>query len=230
METRIATTEGGKKFQIGVFLNAYPNHKTLMNVPQTKMDKLLKGYNFFVFIEPENQSVQSFAEGYTGYKNLFLYGKGGGTLGAIPVFTSTMATPPPIPEANLIALFRSVVQDCGNSGNLTADIAKDLGILAPEEADTLATGTPALSAKVGQGGHVELHTPMGIYGAWEIYKNSGTGYVFLNTCMNAHFRDNSPLPALGVAVVTKYKAIFVVKNVQVGNWSSEVTVTISGHL
>lgn len=230
METRIATTEGGKKFQIGVFLNAYSNHKTLMNVPQSKMDRLLKGYNFFVFIEPENQSVQSFAEGYTGYKNLFLYGKGGGTLGSIPVFTTTMAIPPPISEANLIALFRSVVQDCVNSGNLTEDIAKDLGILAPEDADTLSTGTPTLSVKIGQGGHVELHTPMGIYGAWEIYKNSGTGYAFMNTCMNAQYTDASPLPALGVAVVLKYKAIYVLKNVQVGNWSNEVTVTITGHL
>ncbi len=84
---------------------------------------------------------------FTGYKDLLISDKGGGVLGELPplVVYPTTPAPPPVCLADLIALFREIIQQCVKSGNLTEDIAKALGIFEEPVLAKLVEGTPNLT-------------------------------------------------------------------------------------
>ena len=82
--------------------------------------------------------------------------------------------------------------------------------------------------KVMSAGHPTLHTAIGGYDGFEIWKDAGTGFVFLNVSNGPNYIDNSALPASGVEVIWRYKIIYRYKNVQIGNWSNTISVAVKG--
>ncbi len=77
-------------------------------------------------------------------------------------------------------------------------------------------------------GHPTLHTKIGDYDGFEVWKDTGTGFAFLNVSDTPNFTDPSALPASGVEVIWKYKIIYRYKNVQIGNWSVTISVAVKG--
>jgi hypothetical protein len=130
--------------------------------------------------------------------------------------------------ANLVALFRDVIQQCVKSGNLTDDMAKALGIFEEPVVIKLEDGTPDLTLKYISAGHPTLHTILGKYDGFEIWKDAGAGFVFLNVSNLANYADTSALPAAGLDVIWKYKIIYRYANAQIGKWSNTISVAIKG--
>lgn len=160
---------------------------------------------------------------------MLISGKGGGVLGALPALVAYPTTPaPPVCLADLESLFRDIIQQCVKSGNLTEDIAKALDIFEEVTAATLETGTPDLSLKAMSAGHPTLHTTIGNYDGYEVWKDSGAGFVFLNVSSSPNYIDSSALPAFGVETIWRYKIIYRYKNVQIGNWSNTISVAVKG--
>ena len=216
--------------QIRDFLAEYPNHKDEMKVVASKITDLAKGSAYLDFILDIQTKVHTTSSSVTSYKNLIRHGKGAEILGAKPTLTVYPLVVPPVCNANVEGLFRDIIQDCINSGNLTEDVAKALGIFEEESTTVLANGTPILSLKSMSGGHPMLHSKLDAYDGFEIWKDAGTGFVFNNVSNAADFIDQSPLPALGVELVWKYKIIYRYKNVQIGHWSSTISVAVKGNV
>ena len=208
----------------------YPTYESDLNAHADDMIELNKGSVFMTFVLGIQAKNQTSAIAFTAYKDLMRSGKGGGVLGALPVLTAypTTPAPPPVCNADVESLFRKVAQQCVRSGKLTEDIAKALGIFEEVTTATLETGTPDLSLKVMSAGHPTLHTAIGGYDGFEIWKDAGTGFVFLNVSNGPNYIDNSALPASGVEVIWRYKIIYRYKNVQIGNWSNTISVAVKG--
>ena len=228
MRTYIESTEEKLGPQLANFCIIYLNYVGLLGADVTDMVNLNKGSAFLTFILGMQTKIQTLATTFTAYKDLLLTGKGGGVLGALPVLTVYPTTTPPVALSDLISLFRKVIQQCVSSGNLTEDIAKALGIFEEAAVVTLEVVTPVLSLKYISAGHPNIHTKVGDYDAFEVWKDTGSGYVFLNVSTSSDFLDNSPLPAAGVDAVWNYKVILRLKNVQVGNWSNVLSVAVKG--
>ena len=232
MLTFIAKTDAKISAQIAQFCRIYATstYAALLKADPDKISDLNKGSLFLIFILGIQTQMQSAAVTFTSYKDLLLTGKGGGVLGALPLLPvyPTSPAPPPIALADLETLFRDIIQQCVKSGNLTEDMAKALGIFEEAAVVTLEVVTPVLSLKYISAGHPNIHTKIGDYDAFEVWKDTGTGYVFLNVSTGPDFLDNSPLPAAGVDAVWNYKIIFRLKNVQVGNWSNVLSVAVKG--
>jgi len=231
MLLHIETEEAKLLAQILKFLKRYPNYSAALLVLASKILRLNKGALYMAFILDENNIVQSFAEGYTAYKNRVRRGSATvGLLGAAPVMPVYPLVMPDLGEDDIEGLFREVLQDCVNSGALSVEIATDLGILDTSAPENLEEGTPILTGKIGTGGHPKLHTFIGKYYGYQVWKDIGTGYVLINVSTSAYFTDNAALPAKGVGVVWKYKIIYVYKNEPIGNWSSELTISVHGEV
>ena len=231
MRTVVESAEDKLSTQIVRFCSNYtPAYASLLNVNVTDMTNLNKGSVFLAFILLMMGKLQTSAITFTAYKDLLLSGKGGGALGALPILTvyPTIPAPPPVALADLISLFRDIIQQCVNSGNLTEDMAKALGIFEEPDVLTLEAGTPVLSLKAMSAGHPTLHTIIGNYDGFEIWKDSGAGFVFLNVSNGPNYTDTSALPASGVDALWKYRIIYRYKNAQVGNWSATLSVAVKG--
>jgi len=231
MRTFVESAEDKLSAQIVGFCSNYtPAYASLLNVNSTDMVNLNKGSVFLVFILMMMGKVQTLATTFTAYKDLLLTGKGGGVLGVLPVLTvyPTTPAPPPVALADLISLFRDIIQQCVKSGNLTVDMAKALGIYEEPPVVALGDGTPVLALKSMSAGHPTLHTVIGDYEGFEVWKDSGAGFVFLNVSTGPNYTDNSALPAAGVNVIWIYKIIYRLKNAQIGNWSNVISVAVKG--
>ncbi len=228
MKTFIEKSEEKLSTQLIKFCGAYPTYAGVLNANAAKITNLNSGNLFLIFILMIQGKLQTLSTTFTAYKDLFVSGKGGGVLGALPALTVYPTTPPPIALADLVSLFREVIQQCVKSGNLTEDIAKALGIFEEVSAVTLGDGTPGLHLKSMSAGHPTLHTTLADYEGYEVWKDSGAGFVFLNVSIGPNYTDTSALPAAGVEVIWKYKIIFRYKNQQIGHWSATLSVAVKG--
>ena len=232
MRTFVESTEAKLSAQIAQFCRIYATstYAALLKANPDKITDLNKGSLFLIFILGIQTQMQSAAVTFTSYKDLLLTGKGGGVLGALPLLPvyPTTPAPPPIALADLETLFRDIIQQCVKSGNLTEDMAKALGIFEEAAVVVLEVVTPVLSLKYMSAGHPNIHTKIGDYDAFEVWKDSGTGFIFLNVSTTTDYLDTSPLPAAGVDAVWNYRIIYRLKNVQVGNWSNVLMVAVKG--
>ena len=231
MLLRVQTSDQKLLLQMLRFLNRYPSHSAILLVIASKILRLKKGVLYLQFIMDENNIVKVFSEGYTAYKNRVRNGSVTvGLLGAAPVMPEYPAILPELGEDDIEGLFREVLQDCVNSGALSEEIAADLGILDLGIPEVLEDGTPKLTGKLGTGGHPILHTSIGNYSGYQIWKDIGKGYLLLTVSTTASYTDISALPTIGTGEVWKYKIIYVYKNAPIGNWSNECTISVIGHV
>jgi len=110
--------------------------------------------------------------------------------------------------------------------NCSENIQKTLGIFTtPDGSVHLA---PDLTAKE-DAGYPQLYFHKYGYATVNIYRNTGTGYgsTPFKTLTKSPYLDTD-LPAIGVSGQYKYKAIYVVNDVETGNFSAEVSVNVMG--
>ena len=110
--------------------------------------------------------------------------------------------------------------------NCSVDIQKILGIYTtPDGAVHIA---PDLKA-IFQAGYPVLSFHKYGHSAVNIYRNTGSGYDSkpFKTLTKSPFKDTD-LPATGVSGHYKYKGIFVVNDVEMGNFSPEISVNVVG--
>ena len=80
-----------------------------------------------------------------------------------------------------------------------------------------------------EAGHPELSFHKYGYVAINLYRNTGSGYESkpYKTLTKSPFLDTD-LPAIGVAAHYKYKAIYIVNDVETGSYSPEVSINVVG--
>lgn len=197
-----------------------------MKVAAVKNDKQ-------VFVEVFGQLLifRDFAESFTNYKNLFRYGNGDEVLGNFP--PSPVINPPlpplPVVTANCQKRFAELIQDCVKSSNYTVAIGEDLGIEAPVTPFNPADGQPVIKKLYSTGGLPGFSWKKGKYQGIEVWINTGAGWKYLDKDFNPDFVDKqTPLPPAGTSAVWKYKAIYLFKGEQAGQWSEELSITVYG--
>ena len=228
IRTQIEPTDTKFRIQLGGFCGVYPEYASLLKVDADRMIALNKGNAVVQVIFAKQESLQTFAVGFTAYKDLVRRGNAADVLTPYPTMPVYPSVMPPLCNENVEAQFKIVIQECIDSGNLSETIAKALGIFAEPLVDVLSEGTPNLTVKIVGGGHPALHCTMGDYEGFEVWKDTGSGFVRFDVSMSPSYIDMSPLPASGTDVIWTYKVIYRLKNVQVGNWSMSIPIAVKG--
>ena len=82
---------------------------------------------------------------------------------------------------------------------------------------------------ISKGGYPVLHWKKNGTGALELEVDRGAGsFSLLTIQMSPGYQDNTPLPAPGTAALWKYRAIYRIRDEQVGHWSQVLEVGVKG--
>lgn len=231
MHTYIADADSDFRKQLAKFCEKYPEYKDVLKIDTDIIDKLNAANLMVQFIFNQQDDLITVGKAFTSYKNLLRSGNSDDVLGKFPVLSAYPTVQPPLCDANAEGLLRAVVQACVSTKKLTNDMGIALGIVkATQPATDLTASTPILTAKYVTGGHPLLNCMIGDYEGYEIWKDTGKGYVFFNVSSSPSFIDKSPLPAFGISEIWNYKIIYRYKNEQIANWSEVVSITVKGSI
>jgi hypothetical protein len=112
--------------------------------------------------------------------------------------------------------------------NYTEAIGKDLWIVVSKQIIDPTTWKPALAIKI-QASHPIILWTKGNAAAIEIWGDRGDGHfsqLAINTEPNT--ADNWLLPPAGTSAMWRYKAIYLLHDEQVGQWSDVISVSVGG--
>ena len=169
-------------------------------------------------------AIQANARQWTAYKNLQ---RDGGVrvnprpqLPHLPVPARDVA-PGIVPR--LIAL----VSRLKTAHQYNEAIGHDLQIIGPEQRVTPDGWKPVLDTRSVAGQPV-IKWPKGDADAIEIWadRDDGQGFRLATITSGTDYTDTTPTPATGA--VWKYKAIYRLRDAQVGQWSGVVSVAVGG--
>ena len=134
---------------------------------------------------------------------------------------------PPVVKPNIELRFSKLVKKIKSSRNYTAGIGEGLGIVAIRHHFDVSEGKPKLTLKF-VGSNVFIKYKRGKYEGAQIWKNSGNGWDLLATVNHSKYKDESEYPQPGQTAIWHYKAIYLYKDKQVGHWSNEYPITVTG--
>ncbi len=143
-----------------------------------------------------------------------------------PIFPTA---PTSILYANIFGFIGPLITRIKKHKNYTEAIGKALNIIATQNSVVdIATLQPILIIDF-QGGHPVLHWKSNNTDSLEIEADHGTGTFSLLTIQHANnFQDLTPLPATGTVELWKYRAIYRIRDLQVGHWSLVLEVGVKG--
>lgn len=165
---------------------------------------------------------------WTAYKDTLRKTEVGVPVNALAPVTLVVPAPPAAPAMGIENWFRSIVKRIKGSAAYTNGIGQDLGIIAPASVVDTDSKQPKMKIQLVAGQPLIIWKKDSMDGI-QIYKDSGDGdWKLLKYDTRPNHLDNSPLPDVGTSATWKYKAIYLYKDEQVGLWSDEMSVSVSG--
>ena len=148
-------------------------------------------------------------------------------------------TPPPLPAfpaaptaplyADIFGFIGPLITRIKMHKNYTETIGKALNIIATQSSAVDSTTLQPILSIDFQGGHPVMHWKSNGADTLEIEADHGNGSFSLLTIQHAtNFQDNTPLPSSGTAALWKYRAIYRIRDLQVGHWSKTLEVGVKG--
>ena len=164
---------------------------------------------------------------WVAYKTLARKTNNDDVLGTAPAALPAIINPGAVP-AGIEDRFRTLCQRIKKHGAYTVGIGQDLGIEAPTSVVDLDSKKPVLTIKT-VAGHPHIDWKKDNLDALDLYGTDDTSgaYVLLGTLTGHSFVDNRTLPTGVSSRLRKYKGIYRKKDVQIGQMSDEVSVTVA---
>ena len=135
--------------------------------------------------------------------------------------------PPPAVKPGIQNRFSKLCRRIKSSRNYNSATGAGLGIEAVRPHFDIQAGKPKLDLQL-TGGHVRIKYKRGKYEGIQIWKNTGSGFSLLATANHSVYFDESKLPPFGQSAIWKYKAIYLYKDKNAGEWSDETSITVMG--
>jgi hypothetical protein len=125
-------------------------------------------------------------------------------------------------ESNVRALARRIKAHPA----YTTALGQQLGIEGPQDTTDLSNAKPDLSGTDQTGGNVELDFSKSTSDGVNIYskRDNDADFVFLSRDTSSPYVDNRPLLTAGKPELRHYKAVYVLNDQEVGNFSDDVIV------
>ena len=182
----------------------------------------------FNYILDMQEAHKTFKQNLTKYKNMIRDGDPD-VLGPLPV--SPVMPPPPLVPKNIFGRTRDLVARIKAAPAYNKAIGEDLGIVGDEHVIDIPNLKPKLKGRIEAGRPLIMWTK-GRADALDIYVDrlDGAGFVFLATVIKPNYLDTTPFPAGANAVVYDYKAIYRIRDEQVGQFSDPIRVTVTKQL
>ncbi len=217
--------DAGKNQWLKNFSSKLGGYAADLELDSAEVIYMEKASAFFNYILLYALFLDNYKSGVTKYKNL-LRDESQKPIGDVPLFL-----PPTAPEAVAPGIFERVsrlVATIKSRSKYSETIGKNLGIIGTEVTVDFSTVKPLLHTEL-RNGHVYLSWLKDHAHAVDIKADygDGNGFINLGRITRHHFTD-SHLPASGTSQIYKYMIRYVFHDEEVGEWSNEVSITVTG--
>ena len=201
-----------------------PNYASALDITESDLAQLKVGLEWFDDSLKAQDTTQNYTHSLIALKNTL---RDGPKSTVINLLAPQLLPPTPAsePYADIFGFLGALITRIKTHKNYTDAIGKALKIIATQsQGIDFTLLQPALSVDF-QGGHPVLHWKNNSTDALELEADHGTGTFSLMTIQHPPgYQDNTPLPPSGTAVFWKYRAIYRIRDAQIGHWSQVLEV------
>ncbi len=229
-KTYLDPTEEGKATQFEKFTLHIPTYAELLGFPGTggqlhlDLQQQARDSAYYRWLTDQVAAARDYARAITAWRDAIR----DGALPATPAVPAPPAnTPPAVVPTGILARFAAVVRTCKGSRNYTPAIGEILGIeTSGGTTIDLQNAQPDLTGTRVMGEQVYVPWTKGPFDALyvEVDRGDGKGFVFLAIDTRPDYVDTMPFPSGGAT--WKYRAIYLLADEKVGQWSPPVTVRV----
>jgi hypothetical protein len=219
--------EKGRLLWLKNFAGKISIYAAILNVTPAEVTAILNDLAYFDYVlDMVNKYKQNVNQRVT-YKNLLLNGDGNTPpIGGIPA-NPTMGVAPTAVSAGIIKRAIALAQRIKKQASYTTAIGDELGIIGDEETIDVSTMKPILVIdKIANKPNLKWKK-QSMQGIKIYVDRTGNGYEFLAIDTQPNYLDNSPLPSVGTSAIWKYKAVYILHDEEVGEYSDEVSITVT---
>ena len=224
-EPYLPRTDEGKVLWLNNLSQKLPNHAAVLGVSQEQITAIQNDAQMLGFMVNEVNRFKNGLAERVGYKDILMNGNNGETPAPVPVYQNL--APPTVVPFGLLTRLRRIVNHIKSSQNYNDSIGQDLGVIGSEADErtaelkpvlkvTLSAGKPVVEWKKGKADSIDIYVDRG----------DGRGYSYLANDMSPHYTDTFMLAPEQKMAEWKYRAIYRIKDEQVGSFSDEVSVAV----
>jgi len=221
-------TDSGKLAWLRNFNQKLPNYATLLGITAAELAMVAAAFAMFDFVMALLTAIKAFKEDVTGYKNILRSGPESVSLDVPPVFNN----PGPVPATVLSGVFIRIARlalRIKSHDKYNTSIGEDLLLEGADQIIDTTNWKPIIRGKQ-VASKVELDWPKDDADGIDFYvdRHDDKGWIFLARDTNPGYTDTFPLPPSGQTASWDYKAIYVLDDEQVGNFSDVISVVVKG--
>ncbi len=214
----------------GIWLNNYTAkmavYASVLGITPAELSALQDDNNMYQYIINMIESYRQNLLNLTGYKNMLKSAVGQQHIGSLPA-PPVLAAPPVNVAEGVFDRVTKLATKIKNSAGYTDNIGSDLGIIASVESIDVDAMQPDLKIKLDVG-RPHLKWTKGYADAIDLYAdhNDGAGFALAGRLLKSEYMDLADLAAGKVYDEWKYKAIFVISDMQVGLYSKITSIDV----
>ena len=220
--TYLPTTDGDRVIWLNNFASKFNPLAVSLGFVAADATAVTNDAAMFAYLIGQVETFTTAKEQRVQYKNLIRegpIGKAGGSVPSGPVVPAA----PTVVAPGIFPRIAQMVQRIKNYPAYTEAIGRDLGIIGAEETTDYNTMKPVIKL-MSIAGQVEVQWNKGKADAVRIESDKGTGWQFLAVDSVPNYTDTTPIAA---PAVWKYRAIYIVADELVGQWSDVVSINVA---
>lgn len=213
--------------QYNTFATNLPTYQAALGLAAADMTTVAEDHAALEFILTAHGLVPHYAQNWTAAKDRLR--KGTGPMGPLPA-PPDMSNPPTPINPGIETRFRAIVGRIKSSAGYNANIGQALDIVAPEETTDYSTYRPELILE-GVAGQVLIKWRKLQSDGINIYKQDERGaWHLLAFDGKPNYLDKSTPPPAGTTQQWTYKAVYVLDDAEIGQYSSPTTISVTGQV
>lgn len=220
----LPSDDSGKAELLEHLANRLPAHATALGLTEADLNEVKADADAFRYTLTAAGIVQANSKLWTAFKNFQRDGGAGST--AYPNVANLPAPVPAVPMG-IVPRLTNLVARIKAARNYSEAIGQDLNIVGSIQISNADELKPTFDINL-KAGHPQIVWTKGEADAIEIWADRGDnkGFTLFTIANTSRVPDITPLPAN--PTTWKYKAIYRVKDAQVGSWSDVSALAVGG--
>jgi hypothetical protein len=220
--------DAGRQLWLSNFASKITTYGNTLTVTLAEITSVQNDSAYFAYVFDMVNKYKENVKQRVTYKNLLMLGDSHqAPIGGLPA-NPTLGVAPTAVAAGIFKRIALLVQRIKNSPLYTTAIGNDLGIIGADNIIDTNALKPIITVLL-QAHHPLLKWSKNQMQGIRIYADrDGTGYKYLATDTQPNYLDTATLPDAGTSAVWKYKTIYILHDEEVGSFSDDITVTVSG--
>lgn len=222
-------TDEGKVTWLNNFSAKLPDHAAVLGLSPTQLTSVNNDAIMFSYIVNLVNAFKAGQSERVGYKDILKNGAENTPLSPVPVFNNPTA--PTVVPAGIFIRIGRLVRFIKSNPSYNESIGSNLGVIGAEADEStmemkpilkinLDAGKPVIAWKKGKADSIDIYVDRG----------DGKGFIYLANDSAPDFTDKSDITSNEKIAEWKYKAIYRIKDEQVGSFSDDTAIMVKKEL